>query len=416
VFLTALTIPEHDRTQFLDELCEAPDLLKEVEKLLLAHAEAGGFMEAPAAFSLPSMGALIGAEIGPYRIVSEIGHGGMAAVYMGERCDGAFEQRVAIKMANWLRASPQVIERFRIERQILANLEHPNIARLLDGGRTEAGVPYIVMEYVDGVSIVDYAATRSLDRRLDLFLAICDAVQYAHRKLVVHRDIKPSNILVGGDGVPKLLDFGIAKLLDPADTEPLTRAEARIMTPEYASPEQLSGQPVTTATDVYGLGMILYRLMADALPFDLGSRTSPEIRDIVCHTEPVLPSRAAAAAGQPERASRLRGDLDNVIMMALRKDPQRRYATVKELADDIRNYRADQPVRARGDGWAYRTGKFLRRHRGAAAASIPPPSWPDATASGARRDCSNSATAPRARPRQVGPSCRLGRPMVGRAE
>ncbi|HZX24160.1 MAG TPA: serine/threonine-protein kinase [Woeseiaceae bacterium] len=377
IYREALDRPEPERSEFVREACAGDEALAaEIIALLETSGgatEALGDIVGDVAGSASSGwwgGSVAGERIGPYRLLDVIGEGGMGQVYLAERADDEFEQRVAIKMANWLRASPQVIERFRVERQILANLEHPNIARLLDGGRTGAGVPYIVMEYVDGVSIVDYAATRSLDRRLDLFLAICDAVQYAHRKLVVHRDIKPSNILVGGDGVPKLLDFGIAKLLDPADTEPLTRAEARIMTPEYASPEQLSGQPVTTATDVYGLGMILYRLMADALPFDLGSRTSPEIRDIVCHTEPVLPSRAAAAAGKPERASRLRGDLDNVIMMALRKDPQRRYATVKELADDIRNYRADQPVRARGDGWTYRTGKFLRRHRAAAAAVV----------------------------------------------
>ena len=375
IYRAALDRPDRDRADFVRESCAGDEAL--AAEILALLETAGGATDAlgdivgdVAGSAAPGWwgGSVAGERIGPYRLLDIIGEGGMGQVCLAERADDEFEQRVAIKMANWLRASPQVIERFRIERQILANLEHPNIARLLDGGRTEAGVPYIVMEYVDGVSIVDYAATRSVDERLELFLAICDAVQYAHRKLVVHRDIKPSNILVGADGVPKLLDFGIAKLLDPDDTEPLTRAEARIMTPEYASPEQLSGQPITTATDVYGLGMILYRLMADALPFDLGSRTSPEIRDIVCHTEPVLPSRAVAAAGQPERASRLRGDLDNVIMMALRKDPQRRYATVKELADDIRNYRADQPVRARGDGWAYRTGKFLRRHRAAAAA------------------------------------------------
>jgi len=377
IYREALERPEAARADYVRDACAGDEALA-TEILALLEASGGateklGDIVGEVVGSASQDwwgGSVAGGRVGPYRLLEVIGEGGMGQVYLAERADDEFEQRVAIKMANWLRASPQVIERFRVERQILANLEHPNIARLLDGGRTEAGVPYIVMEYVDGVSIVDYAAMRSLDERLDLFLAICDAVQYAHRKLVVHRDIKPSNILVGADGVPKLLDFGIAKLLDPDDTEPLTRAEARVMTPEYASPEQLSGQPVTTATDVYGLGMILYRLMADALPFDLGSRTSPEIRDIVCHTEPVLPSRAAAAAGRPERASRLRGDLDNVIMMALRKDPQRRYATVKELADDIRNYRANLPVRARGDGWSYRTGKFLRRHRAAAAAVV----------------------------------------------
>ena len=373
IYREALDRAEDERERYVHEACAGDEAL--AAEILALLQPAGGETDAlgdivGSASGGWWAGSVAGERLGPYRLLEVIGEGGMGQVYLAERADEEFEQRVAIKMASWLRAGPEVIERFRVERQILANLEHPNIARLLDGGRADNGVPYLVMEYVDGESIVDYAASRSLDQRLELFLAICDAVQYAHRKLVVHRDIKPSNILVGADGVPKLLDFGIAKLLEPGDSEPLTRAEARIMTPEYASPEQLSGQPVTTATDVYGLGMILYRLMADALPFDLGSRTSPEIRDIVCHTEPVLPSRAAAAAGRPDRASRLRGDLDNVIMMALRKDPQRRYATVKELADDIRNYRANLPVRARGDGWSYRTGKFLRRHRAAATAVV----------------------------------------------
>src|SRR6056297_3932983 len=267
IYRNALDRPEPARSECVREACAGDETL--AAEILALLETAGGATEAlgdivgdVAGTAAPGWwsGSAAGERIGPYRLLDVIGEGGMGQVYLAERADDEFEQRVAIKMANWLRASPQVIERFRVERQILANLEHPNIARLLDGGRTGAGVPYIVMEYVDGVSIVDYAATRSLDRRLDLFLAICDAVQYAHRKLVVHRDIKPSNILVGGDGVPKLLDFGIAKLLDPADTEPLTRAEARIMTPEYASPEQLSGWPLSCSGLAYGLGMILYRL------------------------------------------------------------------------------------------------------------------------------------------------------------
>lgn len=314
-----------------------------------------------------------GRRVGPYRLVDVLGEGGMGQVFLAERADDEFEQRVAIKMANWLRVNPDILARFQLERQILAGLEHPNIARLLDGGRTDEGVPYLVMEYVDGESILHYAEAHSLpvDARLDLFLAICDAVQYAHGKLVVHRDLKPSNVLVTGDGTPKLLDFGIAKLLEPGSGgDAVTRAEVRIMTPEYASPEQLSGQPVTTATDVYGLGLLLYQLLTGSLPFDLGSRTSPEIRDIVCHTNPTLPSLAADVAGHGGLASRLRGDLDNIILMALRKDPERRYATVKEFADDVRHYRANEPVRARGDSWAYRSGKFLRRHRAAVAATV----------------------------------------------
>ncbi len=304
-------------------------------------------------------------QVGPYRLLEVIGQGGMGQVYLAERADDEFEQQVAIKMVHWLGAAPEQVERFVQERQILANLDHPNIARLLDGGRTETGSPYLVMEYVDGPSIIDFARSNklSIDNRIGLILSLCDAVQYAHRKLVVHRDIKPSNVLVATDGTPKLLDFGIAKLMDPVNEAPVTREEARVMTPEYASPEQMLGDAVTTSTDVYGLGMLLYQLLTNAMPFDLSSKTSPQIKDLICHTEPTLPSRAAAAAGLPERAPRLKGDLDNIILMTLRKDPLRRYATVGELADDLRSYRSNRPVRAAGDSWSYRTSKYLRRHR-----------------------------------------------------
>jgi len=376
IYRDALDRPGEEREAYVHRECgDDAELAAEILNLLGANDRDSDALthivdEAGADWSA---GSVAGKRVGPYRLVDVIGEGGMGQVFLAERADEEFEQRVAIKMANWLRVNPDILARFQLERQILAGLEHPNIARLLDGGRTGEGVPYLVMEYVDGESILNYAEARALpvDERLDLFLAICDAVQYAHGKLVVHRDLKPSNVLVTDEGAPKLLDFGIAKLLDPGSAgEAVTRAEVRIMTPEYASPEQLSGQPVTTATDVYGLGLLLYQLLTGTLPFDLGSRTSPEIRDIVCQTSPTLPSLAADIAGQGGLASRLRGDLDNIILMALRKDPERRYATVKELADDVRHYRANEPVRARGDSWAYRSGKFLRRHHAAVAATV----------------------------------------------
>ena len=313
--------------------------------------------------------AIAGTRIGAWRLVGVLGRGGMGEVYLAERADEEFTQRVAIKMVGGFGITPGLVERFRLERQILANLEHPNIARLLDGGTTAGGVPYLVMEFVDGEALIDFVERRDFSLRacLLLFLKICDAVQYAHRKLVIHRDIKPSNVLVGQDGEPKLLDFGIAKLLDADAGEALTQVESRIMTPEYASPEQLSGAPVTTSTDVYGLGLLLYQLLTGALPYDLASRTSPEIREIICNTEPVAPSRAAANRGHIERGAKLRGDLDNIVMMALRKDPQRRYATVRELAADIEHFLANRPVVARGDVWSYRAGKFIRRNASALA-------------------------------------------------
>lgn len=368
IYQQALDLDKGERRAFVVSICgDDADLAAEVMKLLevptQGSSDIDGIVESAAeSFSgaLPE-----GERIGPYRLLEVIGTGGMGHVYLAERADREFEQRVAIKTVNLGSASPSMIERFRLERQILADLDHNNIARLLDGGQTDSGMPYLVMEFIDGESIVDYCAEAGLplDRRLDLFLKICDAVQYAHRQLIVHRDIKPSNILVTRDGVPKLLDFGVAKLLDASRDEALTRVEARILTPEYASPEQVLGEPVTTSTDVYGLGVLLYQLLSGSKPFDLGSATSPEIRELVCHTDPVEPSRAAANAGDREQAARLSGDLDRIIMKAIRKEPERRYETVREVANDILNHQSGRPVAARGPSWTYRTGKFFRRHR-----------------------------------------------------
>jgi len=375
IYQQALDVEAADRRAFVDKACDGEaSLVSEIMALLdvptRSASNIGDIVGAASAALGGELGK--GERIGPYRLLRIIGQGGMGHVYLAERADEEFEQRVAIKMVNWVGASPSMIERFRVERQILANLEHPNIARMLDGGRTPNGVPYLVMEYVDGVSILDYAQSQmlSINDRLHLFLQICDAVQYAHRKLVVHRDIKPSNILIAQGGVPKLLDFGIAKFLDEEGDQALTRADARVLTPEFASPEQLLGVAVTTATDVWGLGLMLYQLLSEETPFDFSSKTSPEIRELICHTTPNAPSKAALAEGNRGIASKLNGDLDNIVLKTLRKEPERRYETVKDLADDLRNFLSNRPVLARGESTLYRTGKFLRRNRVAAIATV----------------------------------------------
>jgi serine/threonine protein kinase/lipopolysaccharide biosynthesis regulator YciM len=373
IYQQALDFEKSDRRAFVASACgDDESLAAEVMKLLDVPTQGSSDIDEIVDSAAESFsGALTpGDRVGAYRILDAIGTGGMGYVYLAERADTEFEQRVAIKTVNLGFASPSMLERFQLERQILANLEHNHIARLLDGGRTESGVPYLVMEFIDGKSIVDYCEDEglSLDRRLDLLLQICDAVQYAHRKLIVHRDIKPSNILVTADGIPKLLDFGVAKLLDASGDNALTRAEGRILTPEYASPEQILGEPVTTSTDVYGLGILLYELLSGRKPFDLGRATSPEIRELICRTDPVEPSKAAADIGNGVKAGRISGDLDRITMKAIRKEPERRYEDVRDLAQDIRNFRAGRPVSARAPSWTYRTGKFVQRNRTAVVA------------------------------------------------
>jgi len=330
-------------------------------------------------------------RIGPYRILESLGCGGMGAVYLAERADDEYSKRVAIKLvrSGWL--STETLLRFRVERQILANLEHPSIARLHDGGTTEDGVPFVVIEYVEGLPIDRFCDQRCLgvDARLELFSTVCSAVAHAHRNLVVHRDLKPSNILVTRDGTPKLLDFGIAKLLDPDSagvTVAVTHHLQRLMTPEFASPEQVRGAAITTASDVYSLGALLYVLLTGRPPHRLSGRTPSEIEQIVGEQEPErasvavgqettivdregnespLSSREVAAArnSEPKRLRRrLAGDLDNVMRRALHKDPSLRYSTVDELAADIRRHLSGRPVRARPDRFAYRATRFVRRH------------------------------------------------------
>jgi non-specific serine/threonine protein kinase/serine/threonine-protein kinase len=310
-------------------------------------------------------------RIGSYRIIRELGRGGMGAVYLAERADDVFEKQVAIKLLKRGTDTDEVLRRFRSEREILARLEHPNIARLIDGGTTDDGLPYFVMEHVVGQPVTDFCSSRALpmEERLQLFLKICGAVQFAHQNLVVHRDLKPPNILVTPDGEPKLLDFGIAKLLAAEDgVMSVTIGDHRRLTPAYASPEQVRGEPVTTASDVYALGALLYELVTGTNAHSFAT-TPPSATELLRVVGDVAPVRPSAAATDPAAARKLRGDLDNILLQALRKEPARRYATVNGMADDIRCYLGNFPIRARKDTVGYRTSKFVRRNRLAVAAA-----------------------------------------------
>ncbi|MEZ4415480.1 MAG: serine/threonine-protein kinase [Gemmatimonadota bacterium] len=362
-----------------------PDLVAEVESLLAAARPDGVeltdvFGRAHGALSAPSRpDALEGRRIGPYRVVRELGSGGMGSVYLCERVDETYQAQVALKLLRAPLAGSELERRFRAERQILAQLSHAGIARLLDGGTTEQGVPYLVMEYVAGLPVTDFVRERTLsfDARLRLFMRICEAVQYAHARLVVHRDLKPANILVDEEGMPKLLDFGIAKLIGDAEAAfdaATTRTGMRVMTPLYASPEQVRGEPITVATDVYALGVLLYELLTDRLPYKEDPRDTRAVERAIVDRDPARPSEALATelktqVDSPEstrqRAVRaLRGDLDTIVLKALQKDAARRYASVEALRDDIGRHLEGLPVRARPDRWTYRTGKFVRRNRG----------------------------------------------------
>jgi serine/threonine-protein kinase len=318
-------------------------------------------------------------RIGNYQIIRELGRGGMGTVYLAERSD-EYQMRVAIKVIRDGPADELLLQRFLSERQILANLEHPNIARLIDGGHTESGLPFLVMEYIEGVPIEEYCETHKcgLNERLELFQQVCNAVAYAHRHLVVHRDLKPSNILVTEEGSAKLLDFGIAKLLEPdLKQAEITATVARVMTPQYASPEQAQGTVITTSSDIYSLGVLLYKLLTCQNPYQFSVLTQREIERVITQVEPERPSRTFAQGKASEvkpaviDPKLLRGDLDNIILMALRKDPQRRYQSAEQFSEDLRRHLHGLPVRARKDTISYRCSKFLGRHRyGAAAAAL----------------------------------------------
>jgi eukaryotic-like serine/threonine-protein kinase len=380
VFDAAALLPAEELPAFLSARCGSDtDLRVEVDSLLRADRSAG--LRAPhaaeevapeLATSEETAGAPVPQRIGPYRVVSEIGRGGMGTVLLAERADGDFEHKVAIKLVRRGLGSDAIVRRFRAERQILAGLDHPGIARLFDGGTTEEGLPYLVMEHVAGENLLAYCARRSLpiDERLRIFRRVCAAVRYAHQHLVVHRDLKPSNILVTGDGEPKLLDFGIAKLLHPQLTgEPAeaTVTTLRWMTPEYASPEQIRGEPVTTRADVYALGIVLYELLTGARPYRLRTHAPGELEAAVLDQEPARPSSVVRGG---ELQHRLRRDLDSIVLKALAKDPGRRYDGAGELDDDLRRHLDGLPVEARPASAAYRTRKFVGRHRWGVAAAV----------------------------------------------
>jgi tetratricopeptide (TPR) repeat protein len=372
LFDRALDVPIGARAVFLAQACPDPDIRARVQALLDAHDRAGERFLAQSAGELAAAAiGRAGRRLGAYQITREIGRGGMGAVYLAARADDEFQKQVAIKIVAAPLGDDDLVRRFRRERQILAELEHPQIARLLDGGTTEEGLPYLVMEYVDGLRIDEYCRGHRLaiDDRLRLFLRVCDAVQFAHTHLVIHRDLKPGNILVTPDGQPRLLDFGIASLVT-ADPEASTATRTvAAMTPEYASPEQMRGERVTAASDVYSLGMVLYEVLAGEPAHDFAGRRPDEVYRIVTDVEPARPSVVAGRRGDAAWSRQLRGDLDASVLMALRKEPQRRYASVALLADDITRYLEGKPITARGEAVGYRARKFVRRHRIVVAAA-----------------------------------------------
>jgi len=376
----ALEMPPDERTRFLEQACGADRSLRaEVESLLAFSQDAEERLHSlPQDWIADAVRApgrnWVGRRLGAWCIVARIGGGGMGEVYRAERVDGQFAQEVAIKVMRDGFNPEGLAARFKAERQILASLDHPNLAKVLDGGITEDGEPYFVMELVDGEPIDAYVARRqlSIDERVRLFRSVCQVVHYAHQKRVVHRDLKADNILVRHDGVVKLVDFGIAKRIDPGAADAVTRTATaqRAMTLVYSSPEQVRGGEITPASDIYSLGVVLYRLLASASPYPPTATDSPyELTRAICDTEPVPPSEAAST--QPESVRRrLRGDLDAVVMMALRKDPARRYASAEAMSEDLFRHLEGLPVQARRGAWSYRAGRFMLRHRGAIAMAL----------------------------------------------
>jgi serine/threonine protein kinase len=382
IFAAALERDPAERTTYVEQACASdPELRVEVISLLAAHDTAEGFIEQEAAQRVGLTGPVpkkdwIGRRVGPYRIVGEAGRGGMSQVFKAIRDDQQYEKQVAIKLLKPGLDTDSLLRRFKAERQILAQLSHPNIAHLLDGGATEDGAPYLVMEYIEGQPIDVYCDDRELgvNERIDLFRSLCSAVHYVHQHLMVHGDLKCGNVLVTQQGVVKLLDFGIAKLLGPtpaaANEEP--RATTFLaLTPEYASPEQVRGEPISTASDVYSLGVLLYRLLAGELPHKATGSTTWALAQQICEQDPKPPSVTAteATAGYSRFAKTLRRDLDNVVLKALKKAPEERYASAEQLSEDLRRYLRGFPVEARPDTTTYRVRKFAQRHRSAAVAA-----------------------------------------------
>lgn len=365
----ALDLPTTERDSFLSKACNGDEALRsEVHSLLAADRQMGEFLDQPL-LSRETEPSATGRRIGVYRIESKIGHGGMGTVYLARRDDDQqFDQQVAIKLIKRGMDTDEIIERFRYERRILASLNHPNIARLLDGGTTEDGLPYFVMEFIEGEALPTYCERKKLSvtERLKLFLQVCSAVQHAHNNFVVHRDLKPSNILVAKNDSVKLLDFGIAKLLNAEEAGLSTLLGQRPMTPEYASPEQIRGEAITTASDVYSLGIVLYELLTDQRPYQFRQRNTEEISDFLREHEPQLPSQTVT---NDKQRRELQGDLDNIVMMAIRKEPESRYRSVAQLAEDIERHLSGQTVAARPKTFSYRTVKFIKRNRAGVVAA-----------------------------------------------
>ncbi len=383
-------LEQRDRAAFLADHCADAQLRQEVEGLLSAHDRARSFLESPPRVSADDESKCwIGRRLGVYELIEEIGSGGMGKVYLAARADDVYRKRVAVKVARGSLDGTEMIERFRQERQILANLQHPNIVRLLDGGTTEEELPYLVMDFIEGERIDRYCDAHALplSERLKLFRTLCAAVQFAHQNLIIHRDIKPNNILVTRDGVPQLFDFGVAKLLAADTALPQTRAGLRLMTLDYASPEQVLGERITTATDVYSLGIVLYELLTGRRPYTVTNKPDVEAVRIICEQEPSKPSTSvheqrgtppeeavtlpAGATGKtltPVDWRQLAGDLDTIVLKAIRKEPERRYGLVEQLSEDLRRYLEGLPVLARKDTLGYRAGKFIKRHTVSVAA------------------------------------------------
>ena len=400
LFEASCELEPADRRTFLADACGDDDHLRvEVESILAASEQTPDLLDEPAVNAFPELfephrpEALVGRRVGAYELVRLLASGGMGAVYLARRADDEYEQTVAVKLIKHRIVTDETLRRFRAERQTLASLDHPNIARLLDGGVTADGVPFFVMEFVDGVSIDRYCDEHLLSTldRLRLFRRVCSAVSYAHQKLIVHRDLKPSNILVTSGGVPKLLDFGIAKVLETNTNgqrgDPTVTMQ-RVMTPEYASPEQIRAEPVTTATDIYSLGVVLFELLTGHRPYRLRNRLPHEIERTICEQDPEKPSTAIRRVetatsgdqstrltltpqsvsrtreGQPDRLRRrLSGDVDEIILKSLRKEPAHRYGSVEQFSEDIRRHLEGLPVAARRGSLRYRGAKFLRRNR-----------------------------------------------------
>ncbi|WP_138430470.1 serine/threonine-protein kinase [Fodinibius saliphilus] len=392
---TALELDKKERTTYIEENCKNDNKLKQhVTQLLAAieESETEDFLATPATYIDEMAGELtatdatassmVGQHIGNYHLDELIGHGGMGSVFKGRRADGAYEKEIAIKILRRGMDTPSNIARFKRERNILANLEHPNIARLLDGGLTEEGLPYLVMEYVDGTPLLEYCNQNNLtiEERLELFEQVCFAVQHAHQNAIIHRDLKPSNILVNNEGKVKVLDFGIAKLIRAESSEGVTfqtRTGARMLTVGYSSPEQLEGQAITTATDAYVLGILLFELLADVHPFEMDDKNLVEIEKQVREKRPKNPSDKYAQLSSTEKkkiaqyrstdtaklTSLLTGDLDAIVMKALRKEPGHRYSSAEQLLEDLNRRKTNLPIIAREDTFRYNSSKFLKRHK-----------------------------------------------------